>query len=283
MRLSPSRLRARSPGLRRSFDDMYAATPTRAPQRAIVRGVPSSFAAALTGLPLAAPLDVLRAQRQHAAYVAALADLGLEVLALPADEACPDCCFVEDTAVIAAGLALVTRPGAPSRRPEVAAVRAMLERTLPVVTMEAPATLDGGDCLRLGATIYVGRSARTNEAGIAALAAAFAPHGLRVVAVPMPAGVLHLKTVCSPLSDDCMLLAEGTIPPATFVGVHIIPVPADEAHAANVLAVGAAALVPHDAPETARRVTRAGWTVHAIDTSELRRADGALTCPSILF
>ncbi len=253
------------------------------PHRVLVRGVPASFAAALTGLPLAAPLDPARAQRQHAGYVAALAELGLEVLAVPTDEACPDCCFVEDTAVVAAGLALVTRPGAPSRRPEVAAIAAVLARHLPVVTMDAPATLDGGDCLRLGATIYVGRSARTNEAGIAALAAAFGPHGLAVVPVPMPAGVLHLKTVCSPLADDCMLLAEGTIAPATFVGVRIISVPPGEAHAANVLAVGTHCLVPHDAPETAERVTRAGWTVHAIDTSELRRADGALTCPSILF
>jgi dimethylargininase len=257
--------------------------PSAIARRALVRGVPASFAAALTGLPLATPLDPARAQRQHAAYVAALADLGLEVVAVPADEACPDCCFVEDTAVVAGGVALLTRPGAPSRRAEVSVVGAVLARYLPVVRMEAPATLDGGDCLQLGATIYVGRSARTNEAGIAGLEAVFAPRGLRVVPVPMPAGVLHLKTVCSRLADDCMLLAEDTIAPAEFVGVRIISVPAAEAHAANVLAVGRAALVPHDAPETARRVTRAGWTVHPIDTSELRRADGALTCPSILF
>lgn len=250
---------------------------------AIVRGVPASFAGALTGVPLATPLDASRAQRQHRAYVEALAALGVEILEVATDEGCPDACFVEDTAVVAAGVALITRPGAPSRRPEVAAVAAVLGRYLPLVYMEAPATLDGGDCLRLGATMYVGRSARTNAAGIAALAATFEPLGLRVVPVAMPAGVLHLKTVCSPLGDDCMLLAEGTLAPATFAGVRIIFVPAAEAHAANVLALGTHALVPHDAPWTAREVARAGRTVHPIDTSELRRADGALTCPSILF
>ena len=249
----------------------------------LVRGVAESYVRALVAAPPERPIDVARARAQHAEYVTALASLDVDVVALPADEACPDCCFVEDTAVVAAGAALLARPGAPSRRGEVPAVAAALAERCELVRMEAPATLDGGDCLRAGTTFYVGRSRRTNAEGIARLAAAFAPRGFRVVPVELPAGVLHLKSVCSPLGDDRVLVAELTIPPTTFAGLRAIVVPAAEAHAANAVVVGGGAVVAAGCPRTQSLVEAEGFVTLAVDTSEMRKADGALTCLSILI
>jgi dimethylargininase len=201
---------------------------------------------------------------------------------LPADERFPDGCFVEDTAVVVGDVALVTRPGAISRRGEVDAVAAALAPHIALERMTAPATLDGGDCLRLGATIYVGRSARTDEAGVAALRAVAAGRGVEVVAVPLAAGVLHLKCVCARLDDDTVLLADDSLDPAIFGGARIVRVPAAETYAANALAVGGAVLISDGHPRTADAVTAAGFRVIPLPTSEVRKADGALTCLSIL-
>ncbi len=259
--------------------------------RAIVRGVPGSFARALAAAPADPPIDVGRARAQHDAYVEALGAIGVEALVLSPDDACPDCCFVEDTCVIAGEVALVTRPGAPSRRAEVEPVAATVGRFRRIARMDAcepgsaspDATLDGGDCLRLGRTFYVGRSARTNDAGIARLRAVVAPEGYDVVPVEMPAGVLHLKSVCSALSDDVVLVAEATLPPTTFGAARVIITPQSEPHAANVVAVSGAVLVSADAPRTRVLVERSGARVVPVDTSELRKADGALTCLSVLL
>ena len=250
---------------------------------ALVRGVPESFAHALSAVPPDPPIDVAIARRQHAAYVAALASLGLEVVAVPSDETCPDCCFIEDTLVAVDGLAVLTRPGAPSRRGEVDAVARVLAARVELRRMEAPATLDGGDCLRLGKTIYVGRSARTNENGLSCLSDALGPRGYTVVPVPMPPGVLHLKTVCSQLGDDVVLVAEGTLPAGTFGQARVVWVPREEMAAANAVAFGQGALVAAEGARTAELVAREGFRVVPVDTSELRKADGALTCLSVIL
>ncbi len=249
---------------------------------AIVRAVPASFVDALAAAPPDPPLDAARASAQQTAYAAALAGLGVELVALEADEACPDCCFVEDTAVVLGDAALVTRPGAPTRRAEVPAVAAALAARLEIHRMDPPATLDGGDCMRVGRTIFVGRSGRTNGAGIDRLAEVAAPRGFTVVPVAMPPGVLHLKTVCSPLPGERVLLAPGTLSPETFAPARVLLVPAAEAHAANVVAIGDRVLVAAGAPGTAALLEEAGLGVVAVDTSELRRADAALTCLSIV-
>jgi dimethylargininase len=141
-----------------------------------VRSVPACLSA-LSASPPDPPIDAANARRQHAQYVSALGSLGVEVVALSADDACPDCCFVEDTVVVAGDVALITRPGAPSRRGEVEAIADALSVRVEVKRMKAPATLDGGDCLRVGRTIYVGLSARTNEEGVACLRDVFGPLG----------------------------------------------------------------------------------------------------------
>ncbi len=245
--------------------------------RAITRSIPDSFASALSAVPPDPPIDVALARRQHAAYGAALAACGVAVETLDADEACPDGCFVEDTAVVVGDRALITRPGAPSRRAETPAVAAVLGGWLELVHMTAPATLDGGDCLRLGETIYVGRSARSNTEGIAQLARL----GLRVVPVDLPAGVLHLKCVCTPLGPDRILLAEGSIPAATFAA-SVVWVPAVEIYAANAVAIGEHVLVAEGYPRTRDALAAAGLTVHVVPVSEVRKADGSLTCQSIV-
>lgn len=244
---------------------------------AIVREVSASFADALTMAPLAEPIDLARARAQHAAYVAALRLAGADVIVLPAEDAMPDACFVEDCAVIAGGLALIARPGAASRRPEPPAVAAALARYLPVVEMPAPATLDGGDCLRLGDRLYIGRSSRTSSDGIAFARSVL--EDVEVIELPVGAG-LHLKSACSPLGDDAVLVLAGTLPPGTFGGARELFV--TEMPAANAVVVGRHALVPAGFPEAARAVASVGLTPIEVDNGELRKADSALTCLSIV-
>ncbi|MBK9035508.1 MAG: dimethylargininase [Myxococcales bacterium] len=249
---------------------------------ALTRSISDSFVAALAAVPPDPPIDVVRARAQHAAYRAALAALGARVLVLDADEAHPDGCFVEDTAVIAGGVALITRPGAPSRQGEGGAVARALAPYVELADMPAPATLDGGDCLLLGRTLYVGRSARTNAAGVARAAAVFGPRGVRVVAVELPADVLHLKCVCARLDDDRVLVAEGALPAEVFVGAAVVWAPRAETYAANVVTIGAGAIVADGFPGTRAALEGAGFAVHPVATTEVRKADGSLTCLSVL-
>src|SRR5215467_9987755 len=150
------------------------------------------------------PIDVGRALRQHQRYAEELRALGCQIEWLPPLPQQPDGVFVEDTAVLVAELAVVTRPGAAARRGEVESVATVLARHLPVVRIEAPATLEGGDVLRIGRTFYVGTSGRTNREGVEQLAAALAPHRYGVCAVPMR-GCLHLKSACTAIAPGRLL------------------------------------------------------------------------------
>jgi len=246
--------------------------------RAITREIPASFAHALSAAPPDPPIDVGVARAHHATYCGVLAACGVTVETLPADESFPDACFVEDTAVVVGDRALITRPGAPSRRGEPAAVAAVLGHWLELVYMTEPATLDGGDCLRLGNTIYVGRSGRSNVLGIAQLAAL----GLRVVEVDLPPGILHLKCVCSPLGPDRVLLAKNTISASTF-DASVVWVPPSETYAANAVAIGSHVIMAEGHPHTHDALVDAGFKVHPAPFSEVRKADGSLTCQSIVF
>jgi dimethylargininase len=250
---------------------------------AIVREIPSSFANALSATPPDPPIDVALARAQHAAYVRALEACGLAVTVLPADEACPDCVFVEDTAVVLGGGALITRPGAPSRRAETLAIAAALDAFVDVAHMTEPATLDGGDVMHVGGYVFVGRSARTNEAGIQQLTDAVKPWGLDVVPIDLPPGVLHLKCVVTRLGGNRILLAMDTIPAAAFGNVVVAWVPPDEAYAANCVAIDDHVILAEGFPKTERELVRLGFTVHEVPYSEVRKADGSLTCQSILL
>ncbi len=251
--------------------------------RALTRHIPSTFTQALARTAPDRPIDVADARYEHLVYREALAACGAEVSVIIADVACPDCVFVEDTAVIADGVALITRPGATSRQAETPAIAEALAAACEIVHMDAPATLDGGDVMRVGCVLYVGRSARTSEAGIAALERTFAPRGYRVIALDLPADVLHLKCVVSPLADDTILLADASLPAASFAGLRIVRAPREETYAANAVAIGAHVIVAQEFPHTQEALAAAGFTLHPVPTSQVRKADGSLTCQSLLY
>lgn len=243
-----------------------------------MRAIPDAFTAALRTRDV--PLDPARARDQHLAYVAALAATGCEIVWLDADESCPDCCFVEDTAVVLGRHAALTVPGAPSRRDEVEPVGLALSRWCAVHPMSAPATLDGGDVMRAADLLFVGLSERTNAAGAAFLAQVAAYEGLRVVTVPLGAG-LHLKSAVTLADARAVLVLGGAVDPAPFAAAGLEILPVAEPVGGNVLHLGDRVLVSADAPDTAARLRDRGLDVRVLDVSELHKADGALTCLSV--
>lgn len=228
------------------------------------------------------PIDAVRAREQHRAYRDALAELGVTVRHLPELEGYPDAVFVEDTALVLDEVAVLLRPGAESRRGEVESVAAALGEHRELLRIEAPGTLDGGDIVRVESTLYVGLSRRTNHAGLKALAHLVLGHGYRVKAVPMR-DCLHLKSAASYLGGDELLFSPAWVDLASFAGTRGIEIDPSEAHAANVLPVGDTILVPAAAPRTAERLEAAGRNIRLVANDELAKAEGALTCQSLLF
>ena len=228
------------------------------------------------------PIDVALAAQQHERYEALLADLGCRVVSLPAAPALPDSVFVEDTAIVLDELAVLTRPGAPSRRPEVAPVALALATLRPLDSIVEPGTLDGGDVLRLGRRVLVGVTTRTSADGIAQLRHLLAPHGYAVEAVPVT-GCLHLKSAITQVAPDTVLLNPAWVDPAVFADVHTIEVDPTEPYSANALLLGGAVIYPEAFPRTAGRLERAGCRLARLDLSELAKAEGAVTCCSLIL
>ena len=249
---------------------------------AIVRGVPPSLARCeLTHLERQ-PIDLERAVAQHKGYVSLLRRLGLEVVELPADPDLPDCCFVEDVAVVLDEIALLTVPGAPSRRAEVDAVAVALAAYRPLERVALPSTLEGGDVLRVGRTLFVGRSTRTNVGGIARLREVAEPRGYRVVPVEIR-GCLHLKSAVSALDEGRVLANPRWVDRSAFEGLAVVDIAPGEPAAANVLRVRQAVVAHPGFPRTLERVSALGYDVHPLDVSEFLKAEAALTCKSLLF
>ena len=249
---------------------------------AITREVSPSLGACELSFVPRTPIDVTLAATQHRGYQRALASMGCKVLVLDAESELPDAVFVEDVAVVLDEVAVMTRPGAESRRGEGASVAALLQRYRPLRAIEAPGTLDGGDVLRIGRTLYVGQSARSNAEGVAQLQALIAEFGYQVRAVPIH-GCLHLKSSVTALSDDTVLLQPAWVDRAAFDGYRIIEVDPSEEHAANVVRVGDEVLMPACFPLTRQRIVDAGIAVTTVDVSELQKAEGAVTCCSLLL
>ncbi len=249
---------------------------------AIAREVSPSLAACELSFVDRTPIDVARANAQHRDYQRALTALGCEVHVLDAQADMPDSVFVEDVAIVLDEVAVMTRPGARSRRAEGASVAEVLRRHRPLRAIEAPGTLDGGDVLCIGRRVYVGESARSNPTGIAQLRAILAEYGYSVTGVPTH-GCLHLKSAVTALDDDTVLLQPRWVDRAWFADYRIIEVDADEEHAANVLRIGAALVLPACFPRTRQRLLDAGYDVTVVDVSELQKAEGAVTCCSLVF
>lgn len=228
------------------------------------------------------PIDVAKAIEQHRCYERCLEGLGARVVTLPADARYPDGVFVEDPALVLDEIAIMTRMGAESRRGEGESIARALAEYRPLQWIREPGTLEGGDVMRIGKTLYVGQSRRTNEEGIARLGEFIAPFGYQLIAVPVH-GCLHLKSACCYLGDETIIANRAWIDASQLAGFRIIDVPEDEPRSANVLRVGDTLILPEAFPKTRELLENAGFRVRAVDVSELAKAEGAVTCTCILF
>ncbi|MPZ72760.1 MAG: N(G),N(G)-dimethylarginine dimethylaminohydrolase [Nitriliruptorales bacterium] len=224
-------------------------------------------------------VDVERAGAQHAGYRDLLLRLGLEVVAFPEAPDQPDGVFVEDVVVVVDDAAILTRPGAPSRRGEVETVRAdLVRRGFTVHALRQPATLDGGDVLQVGDTMYVGRTRRTNDGGAAQLARLVAPLGRRVVRVDVT-GALHLKTAVTALPDGTFVALPDWFDSGAVRGdVVVVPEPTG----ADVLLVGETVVVAASAARAAALIREHGFRVESVDISEFEKCEAGVTCLSVL-
>ena len=248
---------------------------------ALTRAVPPSIARCeLTHLERQ-PIDVTRAAAQHAAYEAALAALGCAVRRLPAEPELPDSVFVEDAAVVTDEVAVIARPGAASRRAETGSVAAALQPYRPLRAIVPPGTLDGGDVLRVGRRVFVGRSARTNAEGALQLRRLLAPFGYAVECVEAR-GCLHLKTAVTAVADDLLLLNPSWVDAGALGGMRWMAVDPAEPYAANVLRIGDALVASAAFPRTRERLKALGLRVVSVNVSELAKAEAGVTCCSIL-
>jgi dimethylargininase len=229
------------------------------------------------------PIDVARAALEHAAYEALLAQLGIEVRALPPEPMLPDAVFVEDAAIVLDEIAVIARSGAASRRPEAISVAAALARHRPVFHIQAPATLDGGDVLiASGRRIYVGLSSRTTRTAVEQLATLLAPYGYTVIPVSFR-GCLHLKSGVTQLSDELLLVNPEWVDPATFAHHRCLEVDPDEPHAANALGLPTGVIHPAGYVRTRQRLEAAGLRVLPLVMTELAKAEAGVTCCSLVL
>jgi dimethylargininase len=227
-------------------------------------------------------IDLDLAAAQHAGYEAALAALGFTILRLEAQPDLPDSVFVEDAALVLDELAIITRPGAPARRPETRSIAEALASFRRLAHITPPGTLDGGDVLRLGSRLFVGQSGRTNDDGIRQLSAAVEPLGYTVTAVPVN-GCLHLKSAVTQVAADTLLINPRCIPATAFGACRLIEVDPREPHGANALLAAESVLYAASCPATAMRLKAHGIDVRLLDISEVSKAEGAVTCCSLLI
>lgn len=227
-------------------------------------------------------IDIEQARAQHAGYCRALAALGCEVVTLPAEPELPDSVFVEDTAIVLDDVAIITRPGAASRRAETWAIAQALREHRELVYIQAPGTLDGGDVLRIGRTLCVGSSGRSNRSGVTQLADAVMRFGYRVQTIPFN-DCLHLKSAVTAVGAETLLLNPEWVDRSVWHGVELIEVAPDEPFGANALLIGEQVIYPTRLTHTRERLESKGIAVTGVETSELEKAEGAVTCCSLIL
>ena len=249
---------------------------------ALTREVSPTLAACQLTHIARAPIDVARARAQHDAYEACLRALGCDVKRLPAAPDMPDAVFVEDTAVVLPELAVITHPGAASRRGETASAAAALKAFRPLVRIEPPATLDGGDVLVAGRRVYVGLSTRSNQAAVRQLRDALGPYGYDVRELAV-AGVLHLKSAATAVTSGMVLLNPQWVEAAAFAGLERIEVDAREPLGANALDVAGTLVYAAAFARTRERLEQRGLRVRTVEMDELAKAEAAVTCCSLVF
>jgi dimethylargininase len=237
----------------------------------------------LTHLPRV-PIDVDKAVAQHAAYEQALTGLGCRVTRLPAAPDSPDSVFIEDTAIVLDEIAVIARPGAASRRAETAGVEEVLKHERVIARIEAPGTLDGGDVLVVGRAVFVGATARTNVPGTEQLRRILEHFGYATQVIDVDAaGCLHLKSAVTAVSDHVLLLNRAWVADGAFREYDLVDVNPQEPSAANVVRVGGRLLYSAAFPWTLERLRGRSVDVTAVDVSELAKAEGAVTCCSLIM
>ncbi len=227
------------------------------------------------------PIDVAAARAQHAVYEEALRTAGCTVQRVDAAPDLPDAVFIEDAAVVFDEIAVLARPGAESRRAELPAVERALAPHRRLARIEAPGTLDGGDVLVVGRRVFVGSSSRTNDSGAEQLHSAIRPLGYTVARAPV-LGCLHLKSAVTALSDAALLINRAWTNADVFRGLDLLDVHPFEPFAANVLRIGDALIYPADFPRTLERIERRGLLAHTVPATELAKAEGGVTCCSLI-
>ena len=228
------------------------------------------------------PIDVAKASAQHRAYQQCLHELGARVISLPAEPDLPDCVFVEDPAVVVDEIAVISIMGAASRRPEANSLAAALADYRDLAFLREPATLDGGDVMRAGRTLFVGVSGRTNREAVSQLSEILRPFDYQVNPVEVT-GCLHLKSACSYIGRNTVLLNRDWINAEELRQFEWIDVPAEEPNAANALLVNDTVVLPLSFPRTRALLERRGLRTRTIDVSELQKAESGVTCMSLIF
>jgi dimethylargininase len=228
------------------------------------------------------PIDLDTARVQHRQYEECLAAFGCRIHRLPAEPSLPDSVFVEDTAVVLDELAIIARPGAASRRGETGAPAEALRTYRRLTYIEQPGTLDGGDVLRIGKRLFVGLSSRSNEAGIEQMRRLAGPFGYSVESVRVK-GCLHLKSAVTQVAESTLLINRDWVDAGAFEGMELVDVDPREPFGGNALLVGDVVVYPTDYPATRRRLEERGIVVKAIDVAELGKAEGGVTCCSLIF
>jgi len=249
--------------------------------KAITRKPCSRFAEGITTSDLGRP-DFELAQKQYNAYVAALASCGLEVIELEADENFPDSCFVEDTAVITDELAVITRPGAESRKGEVDSIIPVLQRFRKTEFIKAPGTLEGGDVMQVGRQFYIGLTARTNEDGAFQLGSILKKYGYEFTAIPVTS-VLHLKTAVNYIGNNNLLITKDFAFHPAFENYNIIVVPNGELYAANSLLINEKLIMAAGFNYLKDRLISLNYDIIELEMTEFEKMDGGLTCLSLRF
>lgn len=227
-------------------------------------------------------IDLGVARAQHQEYVMALKELGCNVIELPIEVDLPDSVFVEDTALILPEVAVITRPGADSRKPETESIRRALSPHIRLVDVHEPATVDGGDVLILGKNIYVGLSTRSNQEAIKQLNELLCGYGYNVTGVETH-DCLHLKSAVTRVDNHTVLINRHWVDPDLFTNFDLIEVDPSEPFAANCLPIGKSLIFPAAFPKTRTKLEERGYQVVTVDVSELAKAEGAVTCCSLII
>lgn len=228
------------------------------------------------------PIDVNTARRQHHDYNEALKSLGCEVIALSAEADLPDSVFVEDTAIVLPEVAVITRPGADSRKPETESIARVLSQHRPLVRITEPATVDGGDVLVVDRKIYVGLSTRSNDSAVRQMQELLSNYGYTVTGVQMH-DCLHLKTAVTRVDDNTLLINRNWVDMHHFEAYDLIDVDPSEPFAANCLPIDDFIIFPTAFPRTRAKLEAKGYKVKAVHVDELAKAEGAVTCCSLVF